>query len=179
MHLQFSWGDREVSIISWSIIFFPLSPLSVFQHRSISAMPGGWYAGKNSLQWQRSLLLVFVYLQLSGQRIRTKGKSNCIREATAFARFIPACETNSPVQMIKIIIHQYIGVAGFLISIFDPYQKFLPLFFLSSRSRCNLLWKCWNHWDIGSWKWCEPVQTWSAGTRWDFWLSHSTIMWLL
>lgn len=48
---------------------------------------------------------------------------------TALGRFIPTSETNSPVQIIKIIIHQYIGVAGFLISIFYPYQKFLPLFF--------------------------------------------------
>lgn len=28
--------------------------------------------GKNSLQWQRSLLLLFVHLQLPGQRIHTE-----------------------------------------------------------------------------------------------------------
>lgn len=105
------------------------SSLLVFHHWSISAMPGGWYAleGKNSLQWQRSLLLLFVHLQLPGQRIHThRGRSNWIWQARAFRRQRvkawrrSTLKTNSPIQIIKIILRQHIVLAEFLTTVLDP-----------------------------------------------------------
>lgn len=86
-----SRGETEKSPLFPDLWFSSLSPLSLSFNTEASQQcqeAGMPREGKNSPQWQRSLLFVFVYLQLSGRRIHTRGKSNWVQEARAF------CKTN-------------------------------------------------------------------------------------
>lgn len=79
-------GETEKLLLIPGPCFSSLSPLSLSFTTEISQQcqeAGMPWEGKNSLQWQRSLLLLLVCLQLSRQRIHERGKSRGISAARA------------------------------------------------------------------------------------------------
>lgn len=69
-------GETEKLLLIPGPCFSSLSPLSLSFTTEISQQcqeAGMPWEGKNSLQWQRSLLLLLVCLQLSRQRIHERG----------------------------------------------------------------------------------------------------------